>query len=100
MFDLWKIKLRTTDEHWNSLKNLNIEQLSRMGLQAWDFKENVGTLMLFPYQWFDMIPDKFKVTNICWVECEFDKKTASDDRRFGALAFGIVVKEKHEGFLN
>ena len=62
-------------------------RLSALGCKLW----NNSGLMLFPSEWFDIIPEGFKVTDIFGDTKPFCRAEASDDRRFGCLSFGVVA---------
>lgn len=59
-------------------------------------------VILFPYEWYDIIPEGFMVTNI-WGELEpFILGESDNDKRFGCLAYGIrrlgeVLGEVNDG---
>ena len=62
-------------------------RLAALGCRPWDG----SGLMLFPSEWFDIIPDGFRVTDIFGKTKPFVRAEASDDRRFGCLSFGVVA---------
>ncbi len=72
---------------WEALRAMSVDELAALGCQKWDDSK----LMLFPVAWFGLIPDGYEVVTINGVTKPFDRSTASDDRRYGALAFGIVA---------
>lgn len=71
---------------WESLRERTVMELRTMGCQLWDSSK----LVLFPAGWFPYIPDGYEVLTINGTAKRFDRATTSDDRRFGALAFGVV----------
>jgi hypothetical protein len=75
-----------TEEEFDQLRELSTEELSELGLRKWD----ESGLMLFPHEWYPHIPDGVTVTDINGETYEFDRTCASDDKRFGVLAYGIV----------
>lgn len=79
-----------TDDEWSNLGKLSKADLQGKGLQEWETKEE-KTLMLFPYTWFEDIPNGLSITDINWKQKTFKSGLDSDDRRFGALAYGVVV---------
>jgi len=80
-----------TDPHfWENLSTWSISDLKNIGLQSWD-KDDNGTLMLFPAEWYDSIPEGYRITTIFGDEKLFIKGKTSNDKRYGALAYGIVV---------
>lgn len=71
---------------WFSLLHAMPEKTLRaIGMQPWD-----GRLWLFPYEWFNAIPKGFPVQSINGKHSKWDAETHSDDKRCGALAYGIV----------
>lgn len=46
-------------------------------------------VILFPGEWFDIIPEGFEVTDINGLTYRHNKETADDDIRYGCLAYGI-----------
>lgn len=46
-------------------------------------------IILFPAEWYDIIPDGFIVTGLWGESYPFEKDKTSKDRRFGCLCFGI-----------
>lgn len=46
-------------------------------------------ILLFPAEWYDIIPDGFMVTGLYGETYSFQKGKTDDDRRFGCLAYGI-----------
>jgi hypothetical protein len=46
-------------------------------------------IILFPYEWYDIIPDGFMVTGLSGEQYPFEKGKSDDDKRFGCLAYGI-----------
>jgi hypothetical protein len=46
----------------------------------------------FPAEWYDHIPEGFEIVTINGAMKPFERGVTDDDRRFGLLAFGIVVK--------
>lgn len=53
-------------------------------------------VILFPAEWYKLIPDGFKCTSLWGEEKEFIKGKSDDDTRFGCLAYGIRRKIKQE----
>lgn len=50
-----------------------------------------STLWLFPGEWYTLIPEGYKLTDIRGREVTFIKGKTSSDVRRGYLAFGIMV---------
>lgn len=57
-----------------------------------DIDEDV---LLFPGEWFDLIPEGFKTTGLYGEETVWEKAKADDDIRFGCLAYGIRRTNEH-----
>lgn len=76
---------------WESLPKSSYETLKNLGCSIWD-NNHEGTLMLFPCSWYDYIPDDFQIVDINFNAEKFKKGVTDDDRRFGYLAYGIMVK--------
>lgn len=49
-------------------------------------------IILFPGEWYDVIPDGFIVTGLYGEQYPFKKGDTDDDIRFGCLAYGIRRK--------
>ena len=45
--------------------------------------------MLFPYEWYDIIPDNFTVTGLYGEKFSFKRGITDNDMRFGCLGYGI-----------
>jgi len=71
---------------WEALRGKTTAELADLGCQLWDSSK----LMLFPAAWFAYIPEGFEVTTINGAAVRFSKDTTSGDRRYGALAFGVI----------
>ena len=82
-----------TMEEFERLRALPRAELEGIGLRLWD--EETG-LMLFPYEWFPLIPKGLEVTDIFGATEPFDPATADDDARFGVLAFGMLPTPPEE----
>ena len=66
---------------WNNTADPDdAEETARLGGQLW----------LFPWQWYDHIPDGYEVVTVCGQRERFEHGRTDDDRRFGCLAFGFV----------
>lgn len=80
-------------EAWAALWTLDSVALRELGLR--EFGQVVGgTLYLFPGEWYSAIPDGFEVALLAGSRWAFDRDRASDDVRFGCLAYGVVVAEE------
>lgn len=73
---------------FETLRKLPEDALRELGLQPWS--KDSG-LWLFPAPWYDHIPEGFEVTTINDRSVSFDPGETSDDRRYGALAYGVVA---------
>lgn len=71
------------------LRTMTRTELHRWGLRMWS--EESG-LMLFPAEWYDAIPEGFEVVTISGRTLVFERGVTDDDRRYGLLSFGIVVR--------
>lgn len=70
-----------------------VDVLRALGCGAWDEPdENGEVLMLFPYQWYDKIPDGMELWDISGERLRFKHGETDDDYRFGCLAYGVKVK--------
>jgi hypothetical protein len=70
---------------FNQLRAAPVDVLLDIGMQWWD-----ETLLLFPCEWYDCIPDGYIVTNIFGEEESFEHGKTDDDRRFGCLSYGFA----------
>ena len=52
-------------------------------------------LILFPGEWYNIIPDGFKCTSLNGELSIFQKGKSDDDIRFGCIAYGIRMKAQH-----
>ena len=77
------------EKFFNSLCTLTDVQLIGLGLQKWS-ETKKGTLWLFPFEWYAVIPEGFELTVIDGTTELFKAGVTDDDKRFGALAYGIV----------
>lgn len=53
-----------------------------------------GMLWLFPFEWYDHIPDGYMVTTISEHVEPFKRGETDNDKRFGCLAYGIVAAKE------
>lgn len=51
-------------------------------------------VLLFPAEWYNIIPNGFIVTGLCGESYPFVKGKSDDDMRFGCLAYGIRRKSE------
>jgi hypothetical protein len=78
---------------WNKLHLLPVETLKAIGCRPWEEKED-GDLMLFPYEWYDHIPNGLQVMDICGGVSPFVRGKTDDDYRFGVLSFGVFCPKQ------
>jgi hypothetical protein len=71
--------------NWKTIRRLTRKQLLNLGMGKYDKK-----LLLFPGEWYDLIPEGFKVAVIDGTTEEFKKGVTDNDTRFGFLAYGII----------
>lgn len=74
---------------WEALREKTVDELAALGCQRW---ERETKLMLFPASWFPYIPTGYEITTIMGAARLFTRETESADRRYGALAYGIVAR--------
>lgn len=81
-------------EEFNALKSMSKEMLLKLGLLMWNGHEDKKTWIhwMYPYQWYDFIPQHYMVTDIFEVDEPFIKGVTDDDRRFGCLPYGFIQK--------
>lgn len=75
-----------TLEEFEGLRTKSRADLIAMGLRPWDD----SGLLLFPVEWYPLIPHGFEVVDIFGNTEAFGPDT-DDDCRFGVLSCGIVV---------
>jgi hypothetical protein len=76
----------STRAEWEALRGESPAALLARGCTSWD-----GALMLFPREWYDAIPEGFKVKTISGAWRLFRHDLTDDDARYGALACGVEV---------
>lgn len=83
-----------------ALRAMPIASLREMGLRAWNAPTDVdatdgefdgAVLMLFPHSWYEHIPRGFEIVDIMGGKEAFVPGTTDNDKRFGCLAYGILV---------
>jgi hypothetical protein len=97
-----KLDLRSppsTIEQWNNLALSSHEELTKLGLGAWNsecesLKYKNMRLYLLPEAWFNYIPPGFNLVDLSEEKFSFDPNSSDRDNRFGYLAYGIIVKIK------
>lgn len=75
-------------EEYAALPTYGGKTLSKLGCQKWERKGDT-ILWLFPHEWYSVIPNGLKVTDIFWNDEAFERGKTDDDIRFGALSFGF-----------
>ncbi len=78
-------------QEFEMLRRFTAPQLRKMGLAYWE-KEVTAPLMLFPAEWYHAIPAGFEIEDINGRREKFQPGETNDDRRFGALPYGIRAK--------
>jgi len=79
-------------DSWSILHKLSKETLEAIGLRAWDEPDESGqVLMLFPWEWYDYIPNGLLVTDINEETEPFKNGETDDDKRCGVLAYGVKI---------
>jgi len=85
---------------WEDLRTLDLIGLKELGCGQWndptDDDANPGefdggTLMLFPGEWYSMIPPGFEIITISDKRESFSPGETDDDIRFGCLSYGILA---------
>jgi len=83
---------------WDALHRFTADTLKAIGCRQWDEPDEDGkVLMLFPYQWYDYIPEGMVLECINGEEERFLRGKTDGDRRFGVLAYGVRVPATQEG---
>jgi len=73
------------------------QQLRGLNQQFWPVEDDEDAkatheLWLFPASWYEDIPNGFPIVDINGCTESFEKGKTDDDRRFGMLAYGMMVK--------
>lgn len=84
------VTYRPTRAEFDLLRTLPREKLVALGLRSWD---EVSGLLLFPVEWYDLIPDGFELVCIDGEREVFESGKTDNDCRFGVLAYGIVPQQ-------
>lgn len=79
-------------DDWEGLRRQSVEMLKELGCCPWERRDDGTTLMLFPKEWYDLIPDGFVVTDINYNDEPFKHNETDDDIRFGMLAYGVLAE--------
>lgn len=77
-----------TLDDFERLRTLPRKRLIDLGLRPWE-PHGVKELLLFPYEWYGLIPDGFMLVDIFGTHEAFKRGVTDDDCRYGVLAYGI-----------
>ncbi len=96
----WKPK--SADEFYTLVNKAPVDILIGFGFRKWTIQEDVlGTgnatkkynigeeILLFPGEWYNLIPDNYRVINLFGEVYPFHRGTNSSDTRHGCLGYGI-----------
>lgn len=87
-------KVRPAPTPFEKVRQLDYGALRSIGCEPWDEPDADGNvLLLFPGEWYEMIPDGFEIVNISGNKEKFVSGDTDDDIRFGCLSYGILVKK-------
>lgn len=87
-------KVRSVPTPFETVKQLDYNALRSLGCEPWDDPDADGNvLLLFPGEWYEMIPDGFEIVDISGRTERFASGDTDNDIRFGCLAYGILVKK-------
>ena len=79
---------------FEELREKSAEDLLQMGCGVWDEPdENGKVLMLFPKEWYSLIPAGYSVEVISGETESFQPDITDNDYRFGCLAYGVRVSK-------
>jgi len=78
-----------TQEEYAALPKMTPDNLKKIGCQVWD-NENGKIHWLYPYEWYDHIPNGTEIVDISGNVEQFERGVTDNDMRFGALAYGFV----------
>jgi hypothetical protein len=82
---------------FEDLRNMDGKTLRELGLRPWNKAgddpdyHNGRVLWLLPGEWYNSIPNGFKLIDIMGNEELFKRGETDDDIRFGMLAYGILI---------
>lgn len=77
-------------EQFQALKRMSVADLKSLGCGVWS-ENDKGHHMLYPYEWYDNIPEGLEVVTISDRIEKFKPGVTSDDMRYGMLAYGFLV---------
>ena len=81
-------------EEFDTIRTLSSEVLKKMGVRVWEKNKNGEVCYLYPDEWYDYIPNGYRILSISGNEEIFTKGETDDDIRFGCLSFGFKRKEE------
>jgi hypothetical protein len=90
-----KRKPKNESEFRKFIENASIKELIGFGFgkceimtgpDAWN---KYSVVWLFPYDWYNLIPNGFIVTDINGAKHPFEHGLSNDDARFGCLFYGV-----------
>lgn len=113
----WKILMGLGFGKWDSMNNIIKENIPKpiheefsipiINKPGEEFVVDVGRgeapikllevdedVILFPGEWYELIPDGFIVTGLNGEQYPFEKGKSDDDIRFGCLPYGIRRKQE------
>ena len=76
---------------WQKLRAMTKAALKSLGCGSWD-----GRLMLFPGEWYSLIPSGLEIEDINGRQKKFVPGSTSNDIRFGFLAYGVPAVDGKE----
>jgi len=76
-----------TVKEFNNLKKAPEPILFDIGMGKWD-----DNLFLFPYEWYDYIPEGYEIVTINKDRETFQRGITDRDQRFGYLPYGFCIQ--------
>lgn len=80
------------DDALAGLSGLDQQSLYDLGLRCWRHED--PELWCFPAEWYDSLPDGLEITTISGAKKTFVRGQTDNDRRYGCLAFGVLVPRR------
>jgi len=80
-------------EDFEALRGMTKTQLAELGMQTWETRDDGTSLMLFPVEWYQHIPNGYVLESIMGTVEPFELGKTDDDTRSGVLAYGIRVSD-------
>jgi len=87
---------KSEEEFIKFMKKSDSKRLIEVGFLIFDtqcIKDKRYGLFLFPGEWYDYIPNGFKITSISMNPITFINGQSDDDTRFGCLPYGVIKKK-------